>query len=119
MKLIWSLISVFLLLCATSAEAATAQAKWTANTDADLAGYYLYEAVGTCALPGAFGKVATFAKTATTGSVTIATDGVYCFKMTAFDTAANESVTFSNTAEAVVNLNPPMAPAGLSIIITP
>ena len=103
-----------LLLCVGSAEAATVTATWNANTDADLNGYNLYQAPGACALPGPFAKVATFGKTSTTGTTSIAADGTYCFKLTAFDTANNESL-FSNTAEKVVNVNPPAAPTGFTI----
>jgi hypothetical protein len=98
------------------ADAATVNLAWSPNTvDKDLAKVNVYQAPGTCAVPGPFAVVTTFAPTAVTGSVTESADGTYCIKITYVDTASNESL-FSNSVEAVVNTVPPVAPSGLSVV---
>lgn len=47
-------------------------------------------------------------------------DGPVCYEMDAIDTSGNVSTTRSNRAEKVLNLLPPLAPAGLTVTtVTP
>lgn len=89
---------------------------WDANTEADLAGYKLYQATSTGGTCGTFAVVqASILKPSVTTAVVNLPVGTYCFKITAYDTAGNESgfsntVTFSST-----DTTPPGAPVNLRV----
>ena len=109
-------IPVLVLVLLFAADVYAADATWTAVVADDLDGYRAYLAHGTCAAPGPFTRVATFSKTAVSGVFPTPTDDTYCGKLTAFDTAGNESGP-SNLAQVTVNKNPPTAPAGLLLSV--
>jgi hypothetical protein len=103
--------------------AADAVLTWTANTETDLAGYKFYRSNQNCTNQGPLAPLIVNGAPAQVGKVTTFTDanlppfdGTYCWEITAFDTAANES-TRSNRVSKAVNTVPPVAPAGLSVAI--
>lgn len=106
-----------LVVAATVANAATSTVNlaWDANTETDLAGYKLYQSN---AIAGTYTVVQpAIAKTATTTSVAGLTDGNWCWKLTAFDTAGNESG-FSNIVCFQADTAPPAAPRALRVVST-
>lgn len=112
-----------MLLIVTLARADDGILTWTANTEADLAGYKVYfspiaaNCTASVPLPGAplaqIGKVTTF-----THANLPAMDGPVCWEISAIDTAApaNESGR-SNRVSKVLNNLPPLAPAGLNVVV--
>lgn len=101
---------VAIMLCAaTSAWAATAS--WTGSAEAD--GYRLYRAAGTCAAPGPFTLIETYGAV-TQGPVQNPTsNGVYCYRLTAYNFAGESAV--SNAVELRSIVNPPLAPQNLTV----
>lgn len=89
--------------------------QWDANTETDLAGYYIYEA------HTSDGQViGTYMVSVPAPLVSFDfppdshVDGQYYWKITAFDTAGNESG-FSNEVTADFNITPPSPPTGCSV----
>jgi len=87
--------------------------EWDANTEADLAGYRVYEktAVGT------YGELGVCTAVTTELAFTAATphpDGAYSWVITAYDDAGNESG-YSNEVSAVFDSGPPAPPTGCSL----
>lgn len=85
---------------------------WQANTEPDLAGYYIYRSSD----GSSFSRVNSAPVTGTSFVNAGLTNGVrYYFKITAVDTAGNESAA-SAVVSAVVMDSPPAAPKGLSAV---
>jgi len=103
---------VLLAVCLPSVCMATT-ASWDAVSDPELQGYRLYRATGSCVTPGAFATVNTYG-TVTTGIVTNpTTNGTYCHRLTAFNSAGESP--FSNMVEFKYVVVPPLAPQNLSV----
>lgn len=117
------LIGAFTLLIAGRALAADATLTWTANTEADLAGYKIYFATQSCAAQGPLAPLMVGGSPVQVGKVITykhvglpVLDGTLCWEITAVDTSANESLR-SNRVSKVVNQVPPAAPSGLDVVI--
>ena len=88
---------------------------WDSNTEADLAGYYIYEAqISDGQVIGTY-MVSVPAPLTDFAFVDPHTDSSYYWKITAYDTAGNESG-FSNEVTADFNTSPPAPPAGCSLM---
>jgi hypothetical protein len=94
----------------------TYMASWTANTETDLNGYYLYWRTSS----GSFSNTNRIAcaKTATTQVLTGLVPNNTIIALTAFDVAGNESA-FSAEVPFVGDSSAPSAPAGLKIELVP
>lgn len=89
--------------------------EWDANTESDLAGYYIYEAqVSDGQVVGAFSYPPVLAPLHAITFITPHADGTYYWKITAYDTAGNESG-FSNEVTAEFNMTPPVPPTGCTV----
>ena len=122
-KLLIIAIGILLLVAPCNKKEATAlpglktwQATWTANTETDLNGYYLYWRTAT----GSFSDANRIqcAKSATTQLLTGVVPSNTILALTAFDTAGNESA-FSATVPFVADGTAPSSPAGLGVIAAP
>ena len=90
MKKLFLSIVLFLSLLVTVSWADTVVLQWDANTETDLAGYYLYRADKIGDHTTAWKKIATIEKDATTYTDKVDSKN-YAWLLTAFDTTDNES----------------------------
>ena len=94
-------------------EAATLQTSWNANTESDLAGYYLYYKP-----TGAADFTKVDVKNVTTYQVlNVLSNQEYCGKVSAYDKSGNESAA-SDILCAVLDTIPPAKPTGFKLWIT-
>ena len=107
------IITILLLALAVCAHAADVTLTWDPNTEADLAGYRLYQKADSATPP--FVKVQEIQKGTTTASVTgLDSSHSYSFAVTAYNTAGMESA-YSNVVTIPAA---PIAPAGLKWSLT-
>jgi opacity protein-like surface antigen len=109
-------IAVVLMLLASSVFAAGALIGWTANTEADLAGYHIYQSTS----PGAHTKGTfqyTILKPLTSYTVPGLADGTYYWVLTAYDQTGNESA-FSDEVSLVIQI-PPAKVIGVTAVMVP
>lgn len=90
--------------------------EWDANSEADLAGYRLYQSAASGNyIYGQGNEVLDIAAGTVTGTINV-TDGTYFWVLTAYDTDGNESDP-SNEVTRKLDATRPSAPSGLSITV--
>ncbi|WNM59121.1 FG-GAP-like repeat-containing protein [Candidatus Nitrospira allomarina] len=89
--LAWCILGSCLLFLPQGAQAATSDSatlQWTANQEANLAGYRIYRGTN----PGVYGVPTTVGKITTHQYTNLLTDKTHYFTVTAFDASGNESL---------------------------
>ena len=110
-KLLVAILGVLLIVA--TAYAAITNLAWDANTEADLAGYKLYQS--TVGPTGPFVYVKTIAKGTLTTATADLPDGTYWWVLTAYDNAGNESG-YSNVVTRVIDTAAPTAPRNFRVV---
>jgi len=105
------ILALVLILFPIFCFAADVTLQWNANTESDLAGYYIYQAERTGDKTTAWQKITPDPVTGTTFVVTGLDDNNYAWLCTAVDTEGNESFV-SNMVERY-DRTPPGAPTDL------
>ena len=94
------------MLIGVTAQAATTNLAWDANTEADLAGYKLYRSTVS---GGPYTIAKTILAPATTTSDITGVDGTYYWVLTAYDGSGNESG-YSNQVTRAIDTTCPTVP---------
>ena len=92
----------------------SAKLDWNANVESDLAGYRIYRGFG-AATPTLLASVGKTILTYTDATVPNISQDV-SYNITAYDTSGNESA-HSVTVTKTVDVNPPAAPTGLTVVL--
>ncbi len=88
---------------------------WTPNTEPDVAKYNIYRKIGAAPTRIAADLYASVPVGTTTFVDTVTVDGDYFYAITAVDTANNQSP-LSAVKDKIVDLVPPQAPTGLTVV---
>ena len=103
---------ILLLALAFTAHASDVTLQWDANTEADLAGYRVYQGSGSA--PATFTKVQEITAPTTSATIKGLDSASHSFAVTAYNTAGLESA-YSNIVTIPAT---PVAPAGLKWSLT-
>ncbi len=104
------LVLAVVLIMASTVQASTVNLEWKPSPAADVAGYKLYRADAACSIATTFKAVKTIQ--ATFWGDVVTQRGTYCYRVTAYDVAGNESVP-SSTVEVKILLDDP--PGSLAV----
>jgi chitinase len=100
------LVSILIILWASTALAGTIVLQWDANIESDLAGYYLYQQIDAATLP--FTNVQTIPAGTQTATINgLDTTRAYYFAVTAYNSGGNES-SYSNIVEVLAGWESPL-----------
>ena len=114
MKRILLFVLAVLFLATSAFAASDVTFEWNANSEADLAGYRLYQSTQSGTYVG--NPVATIAEGTETVTLTDVPDGTWYWVLTAYDTNDNESE-YSNEVTASLDTEAPAPPQNFIITL--